>query len=167
MAKLAVTQRSTQARITDATFGAQNTLLGKNDRGGVEKVKRFTFTNDTAGTISAGSYIKLHSTGPGLITGLTLFTSAMGAARVLNVGTQEYYNPYTNAVVASNITALVNGLDVSAVQTGFSAQTVAGSGIATGTGVDLPSNTDILAQVTGGTIPQGATINGFLRMIEY
>lgn len=167
MAKLTITQKSSQARIIDAAFGAQNTLLGKNDRGGVEKVKRFTFTNDTGSTIAAGSYLKLHNMGPCLITGLTLNVSALGAARVLNVGTQEYIKGSDGTVVASNITALVTALDVSAAVNNFAANSVAGSGIVTGTGVDVTGNTDLLCQVTGGTIPANATINGFLRLIEY
>lgn len=167
MAKLTITQRSSQARIIDAAFGAQNTLLGKNDRGGVEKVKRFTFTNDTGSTIAAGSYIKLLNMGPGLVTGLSLNVSAMGAARVLNVGTQEYTRGTDGVVQASAITALVSALDVSSAVTNFSAASVAGSGIVTGTGLDVTGNADIICQVTGGTIPANATINGLMRMIEY
>lgn len=164
MAKTTITGKSTQATTTTAT-GLGNKLLGKADRGGVVQAFPFTYTNSTGGTLADGSYIQLCTVGPGRVLPTSVFTTtALGSSRVLNIGTQEYVNT-AKTTVAASANALVAAADVSSavVNKTFGAVTTDG---AAGAGYDIAGPCDILAQVTGGTIPNGAVIRGVIFMVQ-
>ncbi|HWT40386.1 MAG TPA: hypothetical protein VN081_03930 [Dongiaceae bacterium] len=164
MAKVTITDNSSQAATYKKT-GIGNTLLGLYDRGGQIKAKPFTYTNNTGAAIAAGSYIELCSVGPcRILPNSSVSTSALGAARVLNLGLQEYTDR-NGAVTAQAAANLLSALDVSAAVT----QKLLGSdanSATIGAGLDVTGPTAVLAQVTGGTIPAGATINGVIEVIE-
>lgn len=163
MAKLTITGNSTQAT-TYKNGGIGNFLLSLYERGGNVKELPFTYTNTTGGTLADGSIIELAKCGPcRVMPGTTISISALGASRVLNLGLQEYTDR-NGATVASAITALLTGLDVSSAVNGQSLNIVTTSG-AFPVGFDVNGQSALLAQVTGGTIPNGATIKGILKVI--
>lgn len=165
MAKVAITGKSSEATITTAVGGIGNRLLGMGARGAQPKVYTFSYTNNTGGTVAAGTYLQLATVGPGwILPDSVVSVSALGASRILNLGTQEYVDK-DGTTQATAITALSTGIDVSAAVNCKLLGSDATSGTY-GTGFYLNGRTDILAQVTGGTIPNGATIKGLLKVIE-
>lgn len=162
MALLPIADKSSQADITTSN-GLGNRSLGLYDRGGPVKAFRFSYTNDTGGTLAAGSNIQLATVGPCLILPTsTISVSALGASRTLDLGFQEHEDNEDNTV-AADIDALIDGADVSAaIDTTLLAVGV--DAVKEG-GLELKAQTDILAQINGGTIPNGATIEGFLFVI--
>lgn len=86
--------------------------------------------------------------------------SAFGAARTLDVGHDAYMKrPPDNDAEAADPDAFIDGLDVSA----------AGAAVAFGTGLkfDMYSTGELLvyATVLGGTMPVGATLEGFITYL--
>lgn len=165
MAFPVVDQKSVQARIT-TTKGVGNHLLSKLDRGGYVQAVRFDWTNQTGGTLANGTVIQLATVGPGLILPQSTITvSAMGSDRVLDLGFQKYTDVDGNPVSADQ-DGILDGVNVSsAVNSSF---TDLGSTVAAPVyqlGLELTGQTDILATVTGGDIPNGATIKGILLMV--
>ena len=164
MAELTIADRSTQADVLDtAVLG--NRLLGLYDRGGHIKAQRFTYTNDSGGALADGSIVKLCTVGPCLILPSTHFaTSAFGASRTLDMGVQEYVD-VDGEVVASDIDALIDGLDVSSAV----AHKVVGTdtaSLALGDGLVVSGQADILAKVIGGTLPTSGTVHGVIYYIS-
>jgi hypothetical protein len=165
MAFPVVDQKSVQARIT-TTKGVGNHLLSKLDRGGYVQAVRFDWTNQTGGTLANGTVIQLATVGPGLILPQsTIAVSAMGASRLLDLGFQKYTDVDGNPVSADQ-DGILDGVDISsAVNSSF---IDLGSTVAAPVyelGLELTGQTDILATVTGGDIPNAATIKGILLMV--
>lgn len=165
MAKVTITGKSTEATLTTSASGIGNKLLQQFRRGAQPKFFTFDYTNSTGSTVAANSYLQLCTVGPGYILPYSqVSTSALGASRVLNIGFQEYVDN-TGTTVASVANALLSALDVSSAVNGYLFGSQA-SGGTVGIGYNLTGRTDILAQVTGGTIPASATIKGFIAIIE-
>lgn len=163
MADLTVTDKSVQADVTESR-GLGERLLGLYNRGGVVKAYRITYVNDSGGALADGSIVQLCTVPAGIILPHSFITtSAFGAARTLDMGTQEYID--TNGdTVASDIDALFDGLDVSAALTNKEVGTDTNS-LAKGDGLIVTGQVDILAKVIGGTLPVSGTIEGFIFMI--
>lgn len=161
---LTIADRSTQGD-TLVHQGMGNNLLGLNDRGGHIKAVPFSYTNTTGAALADGSYVHLTSVGPGLILPNSRYaTSAFGASRVLNVGFQSYVDVDGNETSSDNNSFLAAADISSATNSTFNNGTNT-----TDIGVDglyLDGFTDILAQVTGGTIPTNGTIKGMLFIVS-
>lgn len=82
--------------------------------------------------------------------------SALGASRVMDIGHRAYYKDWTDTEVAEDGDAFVADDDVSAA--------VEAAALGTGVKFDVYSTggVTIFATVTGGTIPIGAVIEGFV-----
>lgn len=121
--------------------------------------KVFTFTQGAAAG-DANSTVDLAQMQPGRVRIFTassrVATSAFGAARVLNIG-HTGYSDLNGTAVAADVDAFHSAADVSAVGA-FAPTDEQATGM-----VEIVSRTGFLiqAQVTGGTIPAGATINGW------
>jgi hypothetical protein len=119
----------------------------------------FDFTQSGAG--DANSTVDLVRLPPGryrLVPNMSRITgSAFGASRVLDVGHTGWTKPDGTAV-AADAEAIVADGDVS------SAATLIGKN--TYVVVEAKAAVTIQAKVAGGTIPDGATLNGFITVIR-
>lgn len=164
MAKFTITGKSTQAT-TYTNTGLGNRLLGLYDRGGRVKAKPFTYTNTSGAALADGSYVELCSVGPcRILPNSFVSTSAMGTARVLNLGFQEYKDR-EKATVSGDANALLADYDVAAA-TYYKVIATDTASLAGQAGLDITGPTQILAQVTGGTLPTNGTIKGVIFVIE-
>ena len=165
MADLTVLKKSVQSTIIKSTDVMGDKMLGLYDRGAVIKAYPFYYTNDTGSTLADGSIIELTTIGPGYILPSSHYSvTAMDTSRVLNIGTQEYTDKDGTTVI-SDINALLVAKDVSSAvsQAAIGSDTAS---LAYGDGYAVTGQVDILAQVTGGTIPDGAVISGVLHVLS-
>lgn len=133
------------------------------------RIARFTFTQGAAAG-DANSTADLVKLPPGknitLLKNLSRATcSALGAARVLDIGHTGYTN-IDGTVVAAAADVLLDGGDVSAAATlamgaGTNALTANDAFV-----FDNKTGVTLQAKVLGGTIPAGATLNGYFTYIE-
>jgi hypothetical protein len=163
MTALTVVDKSTQFDTLESNLG--NKHLGKYDRGGVVQAVRFTYTNDSGDALADGDIVKLAKVANCLILPNSfLFSSAMGTGRTLDVGVQEYVD-YNGTTVASNIDALLDGLDVSAaVEMKIFGEDTAS--LTRPAGLEIKGQADILAKIIGGTLPANGTLKGMLFIIS-
>lgn len=155
------------------TVSSQQATFGTNTRGrtltnpyfhGNIKAIYFEYTNSTGGTLVDGTVIDF---GPVLksklyLPSVLLKVSAMSTSRVLNIGYQEHTDLATGDTVAGDVDAFVAAKDVS------SAVVNAFNPCPTGT-TPLTLNGDsvnLIGSVTGGTIPDGAIIAGYLFYLD-
>lgn len=131
------------------------------------EVMPFTFTQSGAGNAtSTATLIQLQRGRYRIYPRLSYINcSAFGASRVLDVGLSAY-TAEDGSTVPMNANRFRDDLDVSAA-TGYSLQ-IDNAG-ADAIGVDVlvggESNTDgarVIATVAGGTIPDGATLRGYI-----
>ena len=126
------------------------------DLGGRVNFANLTFTQSGAG--DAGSSVALIELPPGkirILGGLSrLFVSALGAARVMKIG-YDAYTDQSGTSVAADDDALDASVDVSA-KVDFALGTASKGTLQ----LDSRDGIVIRATVTGGTIPDAATIGG-------
>lgn len=132
---------------------------------GVLRYRNFTFTQVGAGDI--GSTVDLMTIPNGdvrLVFPLSRIRwSAFGAARTLDIGYKAYTDLLTNLPVVAAPAAFDDDIDVSAA-----------GNAALGSDATEPKTPrfeskdglTIYATVAGGTIPAGATLNGFLAYVQ-
>jgi len=86
-------------------------------------------------------------------------TSAFGAGRTIDVGHAAYGKQDNSADEAEDIDALIDGLDVSSAVNGVQ--------FSTAIKFDIYSKAGVLIKgiVLGGTIPQNATISGYITYV--
>lgn len=161
---MAVTaQKSTQVTSMTATPPVR---LGTSEHHGVVRVAYFSCTQSGAG--DAASTLDLVRIPAGKVRILKmsskLICSAWGAARTLNVGHTGYTKP-DNSAQAASAACIADTIDVSAA---------ASKELGTGTGglgtdptllIESTSGALIQAVVAGGTIPDGATLNGYVSYV--
>jgi len=147
------TTNSTQYGNTVAVPPVMNAV---HEAHGRVRVAAFDYTQSGAGT--AGDYVNLVKLPAGAIRVLSVYVafSAFGASRTLDLG----YGAYT---------ALSNGATVAADADGISANTdISGAGSVTSVANDQVSSTDgvlVTAQVNDGTLPDAATLNGYVLYV--
>lgn len=146
------TQNSTQYGNTQATPRTMNEP--HEDRGRV-RVKAFDFTQAGSGTAGDEALLAQMDAGKIRILQVTVTNSALGAARTLDLGHQGY-SPLTGAAVAADPDA-------------FSADTaVATAGtntIVVNSVVEAKDTWTLSAQINDGTIPDAATLNGYVLYV--
>lgn len=156
---MAVTTESTpQAK---AILGTGPKLAAYKDMGSL-LCQNFNFTQGAAAG-DAGSTARLFKIPAGIYRlwrGVsTIWFSAFGAARVLDIGWEAYVDKDGTAVVAS-ANGLNNDINVAAAGTAF-----IGTAIAVGyKDFESRGGVWIVATVAGGTIPVGATLDGVAVM---
>lgn len=130
------------------------------DDGGKLRIKRFTYTQSGAG--DAASTVDLVKLPPGnvrVFPALSRITcSAFGASRVLDVGWTAYVD-LAGAAVAADANDMQNDLDVSAAASAALTSTVTGDGSKL---FSSQGGVTIQAVVAGGTIPDAATLTGYI-----
>lgn len=160
MALFTITAKSTQATRTTKT-GLGEKLLDRYEEGGGLIATRFYYKNETGGTIAADSIIQLCRVGPCLILPTSFIcTTAFGSSRTLDVGLQEYTDIRGNTV-AGDIDCLLDGLDVASAV----AHKLFGTDTASetyGQGKEILGQTDVVAKVIGGTMPNNGIIQGII-----
>lgn len=150
---MAVTrQNSTQVGRNKAVPPEMNSV---SEDGGRVRIKAFDFAQSGAG--DANSIAVLAKMPAGRVRVLRAYVkhSALGAARVATLGNGAYKNA-TNATVAEDVDAFSGNLDVAAA---------AGKTVEINAVVDSRAGWDFILQVTGGTIPDGATLNGYVEYV--
>lgn len=160
------TEKSTQVTNMEAMPPVK---LAAGELHGRIRIARFTFTQGAAAG-DANSTADLVKLPPGknitLLKNLSRVTcSALGAARVLDIGHTGYTN-IDGTVVAAAADVLLDGGDVSAAATlamgaGTNALTANDAFV-----FDNKTGVTLQGKVTGGTIPAGATLHGYFAYIE-
>jgi hypothetical protein len=153
------TEKSTQVTNSDAEPHVENPV---HQYGGRLRIYQFNFTQGVAAG-DANSIAKLLDL-PGPCTVLLdlsyVHVSAFGAARTLDIGWDAYTDVDGTARVAAE-DGLASALDVSAAAT-----INIGADRAITTGLKrFEGKARIAAKVEGGTIPAGATIDGWLALL--
>jgi len=140
-------QNSTQYANTQAVPATMNDVC---DEHGRVRVRAFDFTQSGAG--ADGDTVTLCQLPAGTlrIVGVQIINSALGASRVVKVGHTGYTN-LSNAAVAASDNAFLANTSVAAAGT---INSVLSSKFTNKTGVT------VRATITGGTIPDGTTLNG-------
>jgi hypothetical protein len=125
------------------------------------RVARFTYTNTTGGTLAAGSKFRLVKLPANRVIVLgrlsNLKHSALGASRVAKIG-HEAYISRANVPVAEGDDALATGLDLATAGVKHMDGNIATAD--TQLAYDSRDGVVLFATITGGTIPNGATIKG-------
>jgi hypothetical protein len=154
------TQISVNVTTPQSVFAAQNKgrqLMNPYTAPGKARITYFYYKNETGGTLADGTVINF---GPLLrstrhLPMVLLKNSALGASRLLNLG---YQGHATRDGVAVNgaIKGILPDHDAAAAKTVF-------TWVGTAAGVNIEGDAvDLLGQVTGGTIPNEAVIEGYL-----
>lgn len=146
------TQNSTQYGNTQATPREMN--HPHEDRGRV-RVKAFDFTQSGAGTAGDEALLCSMDAGKIRILSATVTNSALGASRTMDLGHQGY-SPLTGAAVAADPDAFHADEDVSAIATNT---------IVINTVIEAKDTWVLSAQINDGTIPAGATLNGYVLYV--
>ncbi len=128
------------------------------DRGGLVRYAYFKHTQAVAGDATSTVRLRKLPAGKLRILGAAsaITFSAFGASRVLDVGYAAHTKADGTAVTLS-ANNLADDINVAS----------AGSAVFTGkyTYLDSQDGVDILATVAGGTIPQGATLEGYIAYL--
>jgi len=142
-------QNSTQYANTQTTPATMNDVC---DEHGRVRVRAFSFTQSGAG--ADGDTVTLCSLPGGTlrVLGVAVTSSAFGASRVIKVGHTGYTNLSNTAVSADDDAFMAN----TSVATAGTISTFATSKLSSKTGLVVQ------ATVTGGTIPDAATLNGYV-----
>lgn len=140
-------QNSTQYGNTQAVPATMNDVC---DEHGRVRVRAFDFTQVGAGADGDTVTLCQLPGGTARIIGVQIINSALGTSRVVKIGHTGYTNLSNVAVAADDDAFLAN----TSVATAGSINSVVSSKIASKTGLT------VRATVTGGTIPDGATLNG-------
>ena len=143
--------------------------LNTNELGGRIRIARFSFTQGAAAgdATSTQDLIKLP---PGKTVTILksmsrIVCSAFGASRLLDIGHTGFTNNDGTAVAAA-ADVLMDGQDVSAaalIKMGLGTNAFTADDAFT---YDARQAITIQAVVAGGTIPAGATINGYIAYVE-
>lgn len=151
---MAVTrQNSTQVGRSKSVPPEMNAV---SEDGGRVRIKAFDFTQSGAGDANSIAVLAKLPGGRVRVLRAHVKHSALGAARVATLG-HGAYKDATNATVAEDVDALV-----------ATAQDLAAAGTKTmeiNTVLDNRAGVDLILQVTGGTIPDGATLNGYVEYV--
>ena len=140
---------------------------------GVKRILRFTFTQGAAAgdANSTADLVKLPAGNIRvLLAECFMHRSAFGASRVADIGWTAYKTP-EGADVAADVDAFVDGLSVASAGQALWSAASQGAG-ANGSGLDKTfliqsrAGVTVRATVTGGTIPAGATLTGFITYIQ-
>lgn len=125
-------------------------------------VKHFYYKNETGAALAAGTIIDFGPVlGPCKVLATSfLNTTALGAARTLELGFNDYTNQLSGATVSNDIAAFISALDVSSARTDIFGD-VGVSGVYT-SGKEMFGAFRLLGKVSGDTIPTNAVISGFL-----
>lgn len=131
------------------------------DVGGKVRTRRFTHTQSGAG--DATSTVELVQLPAGRVRVLldqsVIANSAFGASRVLDIG-YAAYTDFSGTTVAASANGIKNDLDVSAAAT----NTMAGAAGAEPTlAFNSKTGVTLYCTVAGGTIPDGATLKGYVQ----
>lgn len=155
------TVQSDQVAAVDADTGKR---LRPIDTHGKLRIDYFYYKNNTGGTLADGTEIDLLDLPPGAVRLLLplcmIKTTAMGASRVLDLGTRAYsQNPAADMIVEDDDQFIAN-LDVS----GAVARAAWQSPSNTLLKFDLYSKAGVrlYATIDGGTIPSLAEIEGYV-----
>lgn len=131
------------------------------DVGGKVRTRRFTFTQSGAG--DATSTVELCKLPAGririLLSTSIIANSAFGSSRVLDIGYRAHTNIDGTAVVES-ATAIKDDLSVASAATNTMAAT---AGAEPTLSLNSRSGVTLFATVAGGTIPDGATLKGYVQ----
>lgn len=152
-------QKSTEISNAEATPPALNAPSKK----GRLEAHVFSFTQNGAG--DAGSTVEIVKLPPGrysIVGGLSKIAfSAFGASRVLDLG----WSAHTDGG-GSSVSASPNGIDDN-IDVSAAGAAEPGSAL-TGTlkEIDARDGVTIYATVSGGTIPDAATLDGYLTVIR-
>jgi hypothetical protein len=146
------TQNSTQYGNTQATPREMN--HPHEDRGRV-RVKAFDFTQNGAGTAGDEALLCMMDAGKIRILSATVVNSALGASRTMDLGHQGY-NPLTGAAVAA---------DPDAFSADTAVATAGNNTIVINTVFEDMYNWFICAKINDGTIPDQATLNGYILYV--
>lgn len=154
-----VTVKSTQVTSLD-----EKTILNTRELAGRKRVAKFTYTAPAAH--DAGSDVVLARLPANKMTILGtesyLKTSAFGASRVGKVGYLAYTNIDGEAVAADD-DALASALDLATAATNTLHNAIALADVSLT--LENQGGIDINLTVTGGTIPSGATIKGYITYV--
>lgn len=130
------------------------------------RIARFAYTNGTGGTLAAGSKIRLVKLPANRVIVLgersLLKHSALGASRVAKVGYEAYVDR-SNAAIAEDDDALADALDLAAAGVKSVGNNIAGAD--TQLQLDSRDGVVLFATITGGTIPNGATVKGEIYFV--
>lgn len=97
-----------------------------------------------------------------------LWTTAYGAARVLDIGVRAYYGSDGKTVVAENANQIANDIDVSAALAASMIDPTSHIDYFAQASVDeRDKGPMIFATIAGGTIPVGATLEAMFVFITY
>lgn len=142
-------QNSTQYANTQAVPATMNDVC---DEHGRVRVRAFDFTQSGAG--ADGDTVTLCNLpgGTSRVLGVAITSSAFGASRVVKVGHTGYTNLSNTAVSADDDAFMAN----TSIATAGTVTSFATSKLSSKTGLT------VRATVTGGTIPDGATLNGYV-----
>jgi hypothetical protein len=144
--------------LTNADAGVAN---DPHDGSGRLKIVRFSYTQAGAGdATSTVELVKLPRGRLRVIGTLSRIAfSAFGSSRVLDIGWQAYEDFGGTAVAADD-----NGIDDDINVASAGAAALGNALTATDDTLEIESNTGvtIFATVTGGTIPDGATLTGYI-----
>jgi hypothetical protein len=155
----AETVKSTQVTSLDA-----GTILNTRQLAGRKRVAEFTYTAPSAH--DAGSdvvLVRLPANRMKILgTESYLKTSAFGASRLGKVGYLAYTDLDGDAVVADDDSLAVS-LDLSSAATNTLAGNIALADVSLL--IESQGGVDINLTVTGGTIPSGATIKGYITYV--
>ncbi|MEQ8246086.1 MAG: hypothetical protein RID42_00245 [Alphaproteobacteria bacterium] len=150
------TQKSAQVTAIDAGSGA----LDLNKYGASLRKLEFDFAQSGAG--DAGSLASLVALPAGKVTVVLPLSriafSALGAARTMDLGWLAYTAPDGTAV-AADPNGLDDGVDVSAAGAVVPGGTVGGAETYT---FESQAGVTLTAQVNDGTIPDAATLDGYV-----
>ena len=142
-------QNSTQYANTQTVPATMNDAC---DEHGRVRVRAFDFTQVGAGADGDTVTLCQLPGGTARVLGVKIVNSALGASRVIKVGHTGYTN-LSNVAVAADDDAFLASTSVAAAG---SINGVAASKISSKTGLTVQ------ATITGGTIPDGATLNGHI-----
>lgn len=160
------TEKSTQVTNMEALPPVR---LNTNELGGRIRIARFTFTQGAAAGDATSTMdltkLPVGKTVTVLKSASRIVVSAFGASRTLDIGHTGYTN-LDGTVVAAAADVLMDGQDVSAaalIKMGLGTNAFTADDSFTFNARTAPV---IQAVVAGGTIPVGATINGWIAYVE-
>lgn len=147
------TQSSSQITNTDAV---PRVLNASYDAGGRVRCTAFNFTQSGAGDATSTATLCDLPAGKIRILEIVSKTSAFGASRVCDIG-HTGWTKQDGTAQAAVANAYADDIDVSSAAT---------TRTHVNTVIDGKTGTRLIAAVAGGTIPDGATINGYVLWVK-